>query len=76
MQAKADPGQFDAQVRFQKGADMARKKTAQKQKKRQTKTDSLGSLERLGGKKLIQHGAEESLHGKGSRQHSVGGNRG
>jgi hypothetical protein len=55
---------------------MARKKTAQKQKKRQTKTDSLGSLERLGGKKLVQHGAEESLHGKGSRQHSVGGNRG
>ena len=52
---------------------MAKKKTAQKPKKQQKKTNSLGSLERLGGKKLVQKGADESLLGKGSRQHSVGG---
>jgi hypothetical protein len=54
---------------------MAKKKTAQKPKKQKQKTDSLGSLERLGGKKLVQHGADESLHGKGSRQHLVGGGK-
>jgi hypothetical protein len=55
---------------------MPKKKTAQKPKKKSTKSDSLQSLERLGGKKLIQQGAETSLHGKASRQHSVGGKRG
>lgn len=52
---------------------MAKKKTAQKPKKQLKKTDSLGSLERLGGKKLVQQGADESYLGKGSRQHTVGG---
>lgn len=55
---------------------MPKKKTAHKPKKHQKKTDSLGSLERLGGKKLVQHGAEESLRGKASREHAVGGKRG
>jgi hypothetical protein len=54
---------------------MPKKKTAQKSKKQKQKTDSLGSLERLGGKKLVQHGAEETLRGKGSRQHAVGGGK-
>jgi hypothetical protein len=54
---------------------MPRKKTAQKPKKHQKKSDSLGSLDRLGGKKLVQHGAEASLQGKASRQHSVGGGK-
>jgi hypothetical protein len=33
----------------------------------------LESLDRLGGKKLMQHGAEESSRGKESRKHRVGG---
>jgi len=33
----------------------------------------LGNLDRLGGKKLMQHSAEESSRGKESRKHSVGG---
>jgi hypothetical protein len=33
----------------------------------------LGNLDRLGGKKLMQHGADESSRGKESRKHSVGG---
>jgi hypothetical protein len=31
----------------------------------------LGSLDRLGGKKLMQHGAEESSRGKESRKRRV-----
>jgi hypothetical protein len=54
---------------------MPRKKTAQKPKKKSSKSDALPSLERLGGKKLIQQGAEETPHGKASRQHFVGGKR-
>jgi len=48
---------------------MAKKKSGKKPQK----DAFLGSLERLGGKKLVQPGAEESSKGKGSRQHSVGG---
>jgi hypothetical protein len=47
-------------------------------KKSFTKTDRnafLGNLDRLGGKKLMQHGAEESSRGRVSRKHSVGGGR-
>jgi hypothetical protein len=54
---------------------MPGKKKSNNPKKQQQKTDALGSLERLGGKKLVQHGAEESLQGKASRQHSVGGGK-
>jgi hypothetical protein len=39
------------------------------------KNASLGNLDRLGGKKLMQHGAEESSRAKESRKHSVGGGR-
>lgn len=35
----------------------------------------VGNLDRLGGKKLMQHGAEESARGKESRRHFVGGAR-
>ena len=35
----------------------------------------LGNLDRLGGKKLMQHGAEESSRGKESRKHRVGAGR-
>lgn len=45
-------------------------------KKRKTaktgKKAFLGGLDRLGGKKLMQHGAEESSRGKESRKHRVG----
>jgi len=54
---------------------MPKKKTTNKGKKKIKKSDALGSLDRLGGKKLVQHGAEESLHGKSSRQHGVGRKR-
>ena len=54
---------------------MPKKKTAQKPKQKSKKSDTLGSLDRLGGKKLVQHGAEATMHGKASRQHSVGGGR-
>jgi hypothetical protein len=50
---------------------MARKKTD----KKSGKNAFLGSLERLGGKKLIQPGAEESSRGRESRKHRVGGRR-
>ena len=45
-------------------------------KNKAKKSVFIGNLERLGGKILVQHGAEQSLHGKGSRQHSVGSKRG
>jgi hypothetical protein len=47
-------------------------------KKNSTKTNkdaSIANLERLGGKKLVQPGAEGSSRGKESRKHSVGGGR-
>ena len=44
-----------------------------KNSKKFGKNAFLGSLDRLGGKKLMQHGAEESSKGKESRKHSVGG---
>ena len=52
---------------------MAKKKSSKK-----TKTEKnafLGNLDHLGGKKLMQHGAEDSSRGKESRKHSVGGPR-
>ena len=50
---------------------MAKKKNSKKPKK----NAFLGNLDHLGGKKLMQHGAEESSKGKESRKHSVGGGR-
>ena len=50
------------------GAGMAKKKN----KKNTEKNAFLGSLDRLGGKKLTQHGAEESSRGRESRKHRVG----
>jgi hypothetical protein len=50
---------------------MAKKKTSKKTKK----NAFLGNLDRLGGKKLMQHGAEESARGKESRKHRVGAGR-
>jgi hypothetical protein len=51
---------------------MAKKKNTKKLEK----NAFLGNLDRLGGKKLMQHGAEESARGKESRKHSIGGKRG
>lgn len=50
---------------------MARKKN----NKNKEKNAFLANLDRLGGKKLMQHGAEESSRAKESRKHSVGGGR-
>jgi hypothetical protein len=50
-------------------AAMAKKKNIKKTEK----NAFLGSLDRLGGKKLMQHGAEESSRGKESRKHRMGG---
>jgi hypothetical protein len=52
-------------------AAMAKKKNTKKTEKNLF----LGNLDRLGGKKLMQHGAEESSRGKESRKHRVGGRR-
>jgi hypothetical protein len=46
---------------------------AKKKNKKSKKSAFLGSLDRLGGKKLMQHGAEASSRGKESRKHRVGG---
>jgi hypothetical protein len=46
-----------------------------KNSKRNEKNAFLGNLDRLGGKKLMQHGAEDSSRAKESRKHSVGGGR-
>jgi len=43
--------------------------------KKAEKNSSLGNLDRLGGTKLMQHGAEESARGKESRKHFMGGDR-
>ena len=51
---------------------MAKKKNS---KKKVEKNAFLGNLDRLGGKKLVQHGAEESSRVKESHQHAVGGPR-
>jgi hypothetical protein len=55
---------------------MAKKKKSSRATKNTAKKAFLGNLDRLGGKKLMQHGAEESSRGKESRKHSVGGGRG
>ena len=62
---------IDVQLRVEYSAAMAKNKNAKK-----TEKDAfLGNLDRLGGKKLMQHGAEESSRAKESRKHSVGGSR-
>jgi hypothetical protein len=48
---------------------MAKKKNTNKSEKKAY----LGNLDRLGGKKLTQRGAEESSRGRESRKHRVGG---
>jgi hypothetical protein len=48
---------------------MAKKKNTNKSEKKAF----LGNLDRLGGKKLTQRGAEESSRGRESRKHRVGG---
>lgn len=58
-------------LEFEYCAGMAKKKGNKKDEKKAF----TGSLDRLGGKKLVQHGAEESLRGKASREHTVGGPR-
>ena len=63
---------IDAGLRFDYCAAMAKKKSA----KNAGKKAFLGNLDRLGGKKLMQHGAEESSRGRESRKHRVGGRRG
>jgi hypothetical protein len=50
---------------------MAKKKSG----KQAGKSTFLGNLDRLGGKKLMQHGAEESSRGRDARKHAVGGRR-
>jgi len=50
---------------------MAKKKNTKKLQK----NAFLGNLDHLGGKKLMQHGAEDSAKAKESRKHSVGGGR-
>jgi len=64
-------GLIDARFRFEYCADMAKKKGSRKDEKKAF----TGSFDRLGGKKLVQHGAEESSRVKESHQHSVGGPR-
>jgi hypothetical protein len=56
-------------LRKAQGEKMAKKKN----KKNTEENAFLGSLDRLGGKKLTQHGAEESSRGRESRKHRVGG---
>jgi hypothetical protein len=60
---------IDAAVAIKYCAAMAKKKKS----KNNEKKAFVGNLDRLGGKKLMQHGAEESSRGKESRKHSVGG---
>ncbi len=61
----------DVRLRFGQGAATAKKKNTKKTEKEVF----LGNLERLGGKKLMQQGAEESSRGRESRKHRVGGGR-
>jgi hypothetical protein len=51
---------------------MAKKKNTNKTEKK----TFLGNLDRLGGKKLTQRGAEESSRGRESRKHRMGGGGG
>jgi len=44
-------------------------------KKTFEKNTFLGNLDKLGGKKLMQHGAEGSSSAKESRKHSIGGGK-
>ena len=46
-----------------------------KKPKKNERNAFLGNLDRLGGKKLMQYGTEESSRAKESRKHSVGGGR-
>jgi len=62
---------IDAGRCFAYGEAMAKKKNI----KNIEKKAFLGNLDRLGGKKLTQHGADESSRGRESRKHSVGGGR-
>ena len=64
-------GAVDVRARLAYCAGMAKNKKTKKNEK----TAFLGNLDRLGGKKLMQHGAEESSRAKESRKHSVGGGR-
>lgn len=58
-------------LRCDQCAAMAKKKNTRKTEK----NAFLGNLDRLGGKKLMQHGTEESSRGKESRKHRVGSGR-
>lgn len=60
---------IDVRFRFDYCAAMAKKKNT----KNTEKKAFLGNLDRLGGKKLMQHGAEESSRGRESRKHRMGG---
>ena len=62
---------FDLRLRFNYCTEMPKKKNPKKVQK----NAFLGNLDHLGGKKLMQHGAEESSRAKESRKHSVGGGR-
>jgi hypothetical protein len=65
----ADACAIDVRLRFDYCAAMAKKKNTKK-----TENNAfLGNLDRLGGKKLTQRGAEESSRGRESRKHRVGG---
>ena len=66
------PSEIDARFRFTYCTGMAKKKNTKKLQK----NAFLGNLDHLGGKKLMQHGAEESSKSKESRKHSVGGKKG
>jgi hypothetical protein len=50
---------------------MAKDKKNTKKNKTE-KSAFLGNLDRLGGKKLTQHGADESSRGRQSRKHRMG----
>ncbi|MBZ5697112.1 MAG: hypothetical protein LAN18_01045 [Acidobacteriia bacterium] len=60
---------IDVRRGFDYCAAMAKKKNSKKPQK----NAFLGNLDRLGGKKLMQHGAEEFTKARESRKHSVGG---
>jgi hypothetical protein len=67
--AATDACVIDIWLNFDHCAAMAKKKSTKKIEKKAF----LGSLDRLGGKKLTQRGAEESSRGRESRKHRVGG---
>ena len=51
---------------------MAKNRNKKKNVKKIEQNAFLGNLDRLGGKKLTQHGAEESTRGRESRKHRMG----